>query len=511
MSTQTQHSFSSIVSVNPYKNSYFTGISSFLNETSTPEFAKDQYAISYLNTHGFINSQITISKNIPDEDLEDAIGNKAYDELALDQAIDYKIQFVETFNNLDDDNRHYNVFIVDPLTITETFKSTVEDIKYIDVIVPSPLLIKSLYSKEIIEDNGIHCFIYFQENDSFITIYNDKEYLYTKSIKHSFIQMHERFCELYGEQIAYETFIDFISNESLRETNSPYKKYFIKLYKELFANINDILTYVKRAYELEKINHVYIGSQIPTITKLYEMAEVELNIKSSDFDFDYGFESDGAYIDQLHALMHIYTTLDSNDKYDNNFTIYHRPPKFTKRESGKILMLIAASFAIAFAYPITYWILTYGQSLQIDLLQQEYTELHNVKIAREATIKNKEADKNKALALLNEEIKEYTSKKNTLIKIHDVKVNYPMKAKIIANITKDLNKFNVNLEGVSYREDESSKSFDFEFVSSSDKKITQLVEYATKTHEGIYRFSLKEISYEEESKKYFSTVKVEIL
>ena len=59
-------------------------------------------------------------------------------------------------------------------------------IKYIDTIIPSPLLLKSLYSKDLIESSGVHCFIYFQKNDTFVTIYSEKEFLYTKSIKYSF-------------------------------------------------------------------------------------------------------------------------------------------------------------------------------------------------------------------------------------------------------------------------------------------------------------------------------------
>ena len=511
MSKESQHSFSSVISVNPYKDTYLSGISSFLNEVSSPEFAKDQFAISYLNTQSFINSQIEISKNIPEEDLQDAISNKAYDELALDQAVEYQIQYIETFHNLDDENRHFHIFIVDPLTVLETYDAVVEKIKYIDVIIPSPLLLRSLYAKEIIDNGGVHCYVYFQENDAFITVYNEKEFVYTKSIKYSLLQMHERFCELYGEQVQYNDFINFISKESLKETTSEYKEFIIKLYKELFANINDILTYVKRAFEIEKIDHIYIGSQIPTVTKLNEMLEVELNIKSSDFDFDYGFESNDIYIDQLHALMHIYTTLTDDEKYTNNFTVYHRPPKFTKRESGKIIILVAASFAIAFAYPITYWVLTYGQSLQQNLLQEQYTELHNVKITREATINNRETDKNKAVTLLKQEKQEYTNKKNTLVKIHDVKVNYPMKAKILSKLSKDLNRFNVRMEWLTYSEDDKSKNFILNLVSSNDKKITQLVEYLTKTHEGEFTFSLEQISFEEEDKKYFSELKVEIL
>ncbi|WP_373036015.1 hypothetical protein [Sulfurimonas sp.] len=511
MSKKPEHSFSSVISVNPYKDTYLSGISSFLSQTDSPEYNKEQYAISYLNSKGFINAQIAITKNIPQEDLHDAISNKVYDELALDQAVTYQIQFIETFNSLDDENRNFHVFILDPLTIDETFSNVVSKIKYIDTIIPSPLLLKSLYEKEIIEASGVHCFIYFQENDAFIAVYNEKEFLYTKSINYSFLQMHERFCELYGERVEFEDFIKFFSKHNLKDTESDYKEYFIKLYKEIFANINDILTYVKRAFELEKIEHVYIGSQIHTVTKLDEMGEVELGIKSSVFEFDYGFESDGVYIDQLHALMHVYTTLPTEDKYDCNFTTYHRPPKFTQRESGKLILLGVASLIIAFIYPVTYWVLTYAQTLQYDLLSTEYTELHNIKITREATIKNKEADKAKVLTLLNQEKKEYAEKKATLVKIHDVKVNYPMKAKLLSMFTKDLNKFNVNVDSLSYSEDNKSKAFTLNLISTKDKKITHMIEYLTKIYEGKFEFSLEHIEFKEEPKKYFSELKVSIL
>ena len=511
MSKAQQNSFSSVISVNPYKETYYNGVSSFLSETTKPEFAKTQFAISYINTNGFINSQIAISKNIPEEDLHDAINTKVYDDLGLDQAVEYKVQFIESFSNLDEDNRYFHAFVVDPLTITETFQNVEEKIKYLDVIVPVPLLIKSLYTKEIIESNGVHCFIYFQENDAFLTIYSDKEFIYTKSLKYSLLEMHERFCEIYGERVNYDEFIDFFTTANLRETESEYRDYFIRLYKELFSNINDILTYSKRAFDIDKFEQVYIGSQLSTVTKLDEMLEAELNIKSADFDFDYGFESNDQFIDQLQSLMHIYTTIPKSERYECNFTIYKRPPRFIQRESGKLLILLAASFTLAFAYPITYWILTYAQDLQKDLLQKEYDDLHIVKTTREATIKNREADKNKALALLNKEKQDYIEKKNTLIKIHDVKVNYPMKAKNIALLTKDLNKFGVRVEALSYNEKENFKEFKFGLVSSQDKKTTQLVEYLTKIHNGEFKFSLEEISYDEKTRKYFSELKVEIL
>ena len=511
MSTETQHSFSSVLSVNPYKETYINGLSSFLSEVSTPEFSKDQFAISYLNTKEFITALIEVSKNIPDEDLYDAINSKAYDELALDQAVEYQIQFVESFSNLDDENRFFHVFIVDPIDITQTFANSIEKVKYLDVIVPAPLLIKSLYSKEIIDSNGVHCFIYIQENDAFITIYSDKEFVYSKSIKYSLIDMHERFCEIHGERIDYSNFFDFFTKHNLRDTQSEYKEYFIRLYKELFANINDILTYAKRAFEIEKFEHVYIGTQVETVTKLDEMLEVELHIKSSDFNFDYGLESDDKYVDQLHALMQVYTTVAEEERYKSNFTIFHRPPAFMKRESGKLIILTAASFALAFAYPVTYWVLDYAQQLQEELLKNKYSEVHNIKITRESTINNKRADKVKALALLDTEKQEYIDKKNTLIKIHDVKVNYPMKAKLLSGIIKDLNKFGVKLESLSYGETEIKKTFDLNLVSSKDRKITKLVEYLTEKYTGKFKYNTEKISYDEDRRIYSSLLKLEIL
>ena len=511
MSKTEQNSFSSVISINPYKETYFTGVSSFITETTTPEFSKDQFAISYLNTSDFITAQIEISKNIPDEDLFDAINSKIYDDLGLDQALEYQVQYIESFHNLDEDNRYFQVFIVDPLTITETYAHVVDRVKYIDVIIPAPLLIKSLFTKEIIEGSGTYCFIYFQENDAFVTIYNNQEFVYTKSIKYSFIEMHERFCELYGERIEYTEFLNFFSTESLRDTSSEYKEFIIRLYKELFANVNDILTYAKRAFEIDKFEHVYIGSQVQTVTKLDEMLEVELNIKTSNFEFDYGFESNGLYIDQLQSLMHVYTTLPSEEKYASNFTTYHRPPQFIRRESGKLLILIIASLSLAFAYPITYWVLTYAQDLQRDLLQKEYDDVHIVKTTRQATIKNKQADKVKSMTLLNQEKSEYIEKKNTLIKIHEVKVDYPMKAKLLAELTKNFNKFGVRLEAVSYTESEKGKVFSFRLVAKKDRQMTKLVEYLTKVHEKVFTFSLDEIIYDEKAKRYFGDLKVVIL
>ena len=511
MGENTEKSFSSVVSINPYNNTYAKSISSFLTYDDSVEYEKEQSSISYVNTKEFINVQIEISKNIPEEDLYDAITNKAYDELALDQAVSYKIEYVEIYNHLDDENRKFNLFVVDPEVLEKRYERATEKIKYIDTIIPAPLLIRSLYTREIIETVGAHVFVYLQKTSAFISIYDEKEYIFSKTLEFSFEQMHEQFCELYGERIEYDEFIQYFTTEDLKNSNSIYKEYFIKLYKEIFSDINDILTYVKRAYDIKKLDQIFIGTQIHIESKLYEIAEVELNIKCSPFDFDYGFESTDAYIDQLHSLMHLYTILPSDQKYICNFTNFLRPPRFIQRASGRLILVAAASLILAFTYPVTYWSLSYAQSLQKDILTKDYSQLHIKKVTTEASMKNRKADIEKASKLLLQEETNYKDKRGTLIKIHDVKVNYLMKSKILTSLSRDLNRYKVGLESLEYNQVKDSKEFTLNLVSSKGIRITKLISYLTNIHEGKYTFSIEKIQFDENEKKYLSELKVKIL
>lgn len=510
MFKEKPQTFSSVLSVNPYNDTYFSGTPSRIDVDDTPDYDKQQYAISYLNTNDFITATISISKNIPEEDLHDAIENKTYEELALDMAIEYTIQYIESQNNIDENNRSFIVFVVDPLIIEETFPTVIEKVKYLDYIIPVPLLLKGLYQKEIIDNSGIHCFIYFQQNDAFFTIYNDEEFIYTKSLKYSFNVMHERFCELLGEQVSYETFTDIISDEGLGTDNPEYQKYLIKMFGEVFLHTNDILTYAKRAYEIEKIDQVYVGTQIGTIPGLDEYCQTYLGLNSTSFSFDYGFESDAFYVDQVHALMHLYTTLDLEERYDANFTIFHRPPPFVQRDSGKLILLGAGGVVAAAIYPLILFFIGLYNNIDASFLNDTYTEVHNKKVTREATIKLKLTNKKAVEKRLAQQKNEFNEKKSVMAKIYDVKVNYPMKAKTLVEYAKLFNRFKVKMSRVSFTTDEKQKrkSYAFELEAYRDTYITNLLEYITKNKTDKYQFLLQKIAYNAESKKYTSELKV---
>lgn len=507
MSNSNQQVFDTVLSNNPYNNTYYLGAGNQLSVAKSPQFGKKQFSISYLNTNDFITALINVSKNIPDEDLAFVIETKAYEELALDMAIEYTIDYVEVPTEGSEKERMFHVFIVDPLVIDETFAQTVSKLQYLDQIVPVPLLLKTLYTHEIVQGYGAHCYIYFQENDAFFTLYNAQEFVYTKSLKYSFREMHERFCELLGEQMDPADFSALLAHEGLGTQNPEYQKYLIKLFGELFLHINDVLNYAKRAYEIETIEDIYIGSQVGVVSGLDEYCQTYLGFESKAFDFSYGFATD-TYIDQIHQLMQLYAKTDKEARYDVNFSIYHRPPPFFQRHSGKLVAVTALSLVVAFAYPVTFWTLGYAESVHKSLLEKEYEVTHQIKKEREETINLKLAQKAEAQELLDAENELFAERKATLIKIHDVKVNYPMKGEIMASLTRDLNRYNVSLSTIKYDQNDTEKAFNFIVMAKKDKQITDLVEFLTKNRTKRFHYNIEKIELDEETRYYRGDLKV---
>ncbi len=507
MSNYNQQLFDTTLSINPYRGTYYLRAGSKLSFKRNPAFDKKQGTISYINTKDFITALIGVSKNLADDDIAFVIESKAYEELALDTAVEYSIDYAEAVGEANDKERFFHVFVVDPLVLQETFDDPVSKVQYVDQIVPVPLLLKSLYTNEIISDDDIHCFVYFQENDAFFTLYRDQEFLYTKSIKYSFREMYDRFCELLGEQITFADFTNLIKDEGLSTQNAEYQKYLIKLFGELFLHINDILTYAKRAYEIETVSEIYIGSQIGNIIGLDEYCQTYIGFESQPFDFNYGLNTE-EYVDQIHQLMQLYVNDSEEDRYETNFSTFHRPPPFFQRHSGKLFLVTAASLMLAFAYPVMNWTASYAEEVHKAALEKEYSVLHPKRVSREMAINKELAERELAREQLAAAQGLFAERKATLHKIHEVKVNYPMKGKIIASLSKDLNKHKVGVSEIRYEEDNRSKAFIFNLIAKKDKQITNLIEYLTKNRTDKYYFSTEKIYLDDNSSHYRSELKV---
>ena len=86
-----------------------------------------------------------------------------------------------------------------------------------------------------------------------------------------------------------------------------------------------------------------------------------------------------------------------------------------------------------------------------------------------------------------------------------------MKSKMLTTLTQDLNRYKVGLESLEFIQNELNNTFSLHLVASKGIRITKLIAYLTKIHEGKFTFSLEKIYYDDDEKKYLSELKVKIL
>jgi archaellum component FlaC len=482
-----------------FKNDVFKPLDKLTYNTSN-------YITSYLNNKDIISTTVDISRSIPEEDIADIIDIKAYEDLGLDQANTYIISSIEVESA--GEERRYHVFVAEPESLDELYLPIKEQTKYIDLIVPAPLLYKSLYTREILQDTHTHCFVYFTRNDAFVTIYENGQYLYSKSIEFSLEQIYDKYCEAIGEKVDEKEFYTILESEGLKTTNNDYQQNFMKIFAEVFITINDIIIYVKRAFNLDTIDQMFIGSEKGPIIGLDDYSQNYLGLHSSDFNFNYNVTNDEWYTDQLQYLM-LLSALDymEDDTSLVNLTMYPRPPSFVNRASGQFIISTFAAISLSLAYPLVYLVGSYVNDAKIYALTIENNKL----TAESNKYKKILSEKKSQIKVLDEKIKilsdKYDGKAKTLTSIYDKKVNYRLKSGTFHTIAEELDKFEVNVEMIKSDND----TLWLALISSDDRKFTEVIKYMSDTHfDEITEIDIERIQKDPASSYYKGLLKVEL-
>ncbi len=503
----TNKRYTSIVTIDPdtLKSYKFQNNEIKLNKLSS--FKKENFYISIINLKNLITDPIEISRNIPEEDLDSAIDIQVYDELNLDPAVQYTIFYKEFFGFDNNSKRKFNVFAIETLKIKEEFTKVVKKVKYIDYIAPEPLLFKSLYDKNFLNKDSIDCFLYFKKKDAFLAIYSDGEYLYSKSLSFSLEKMHEKYCEIVGENIPYDDFINFILSGTSINISRSNQRLIVKLYKEIFVYINDIIFYAKRAYLIENIHRIYINSDVGIFKNIDRYIRTYMDIEPHELNFVIAKNAKETQSEQLHNLM-ILTALNYIEEPDDdlNFSIFKRPPPFKQRPSGKMLLIFLISLIISLAYPIYEFGYSYFLKLQFTNLKEKEHKLFTEAslIRKQLMILNK---KEKTVqAKLTKESNKLNFKEKLLKQIYNKKVHYPMKIMILVDIFKKINKYHSKLYKMDIVTDNNRTIMVFSVFSRKDKNITELIKALTKMKK--FEISTKEIKNDNKKKMYLSDIKV---
>lgn len=492
----------SIATIDPYSSQSFIFRDNKFERTSAKSLAKDHFFTSFIHSKDVISGSVEIARNVADDELDDAIEIKVYDELGLDSSIEYKIYHFESHKQ-DTNERTFEVIAVDEDTLYKIFDG-VKHVKFIDYITTTPLLFKALYTKNILEPGHTDCFIYFHKDDAHVTIYQDGEFVFSKSIRYSLNVISDTFSKELGKRVDEAEFYKMLQTKGLQNQDPAYQKELMKLFGEVFVYINDVILYAKRAYSLDKIDQIYISSELGDINGLEEFCHNYVNIPSKKLNIKIAKNVDEMEIDPIHSLMVLsaQSYMGGNDD-EINLSIFKKPPPFKSRASGKLAQVAAVTLFFSLAYP-AYQFVQDKLFLQKDLdrLNSKYSNLsQQSKNMKSAFAKLKEEHKkiDEKLAAKGEEL-DFRTK--LLHEIYMKKVSYPMKAKIMTDLFDRITKHNSKVVSV----DNNVTDMVITVRSNNDKSITELLsEIATMSE---YDVSTEKIKKDDNGTYYESAIKV---
>ena len=456
---------------------------------------------SYINNKDFIHTTVSLNVDEEENDIAQILEIKAYEELDLDHRKEYVVAFTEIENDIEED-RKFHLFVVDKEKLNSIFAPIQKQVKYLDLIVPAPLLYKSLYQRKILNLNEVHCFIYFSKEDTFITFYQNTEFLYAKSIAFSLDEIYDNFCKTKKVSIDKKEFYSLLKEKGFNPIDNEYYQDFITIFIEIFMSINDIIIYVKREFKLEHIDYVMVGCDEGEIVGLKEHCKRYLALDVVNFPKN---EISSNQFDMMMLLSTYDYKVDK--KSLANVTKFFKPPRFIHRASGQFIMIVSIAILLAAIYPLFYLLGTYKNERDIKMFKEEKNKLQAISIKHKRIITHKE----KEITHLDKDIvkskKEYEEKVNLLTQIYNKKVNYTLKSDMFYILAKTLSKFDVNIDMIS----SYNNRILLLLSSKSDRKLTELIKYITTTYvDKINKITINRIEKDLNSRDYKGLLRIEL-
>ena len=203
--------YKNIITINPYDDVYYEFKNDKLKQSKTLTYNDKNFIISYVTNKDMIIASLDVGEGIDEDELEETLHMQAYEELGLDEELEYTIKYEK--QESEEYSTVYNLFITETDILEEKFFPLVEETKYIDLLIPAPLLYKTLYANNVLESQNAHCYIYFTMNDAFVTIYKDGAFIYSKSVEFSLTQIYEKYCALIGEKFLKKSFLKHLNQK----------------------------------------------------------------------------------------------------------------------------------------------------------------------------------------------------------------------------------------------------------------------------------------------------------
>jgi hypothetical protein len=376
------------------------------------------------------NHTFKLPADLSEEELlikaEETVYNEATLDLEKEYKINYKFQKVDNYYLVD-------AFIVEIDKLEDIFSPVLKTVNYIDFISAAPFVFQEYYEiGSIIPRNDI--FIYFTPTDAFVAGFKEKNFVFVKSL--------DKFSTLSIQtQLSSEELIKILEEKGLDK--SLYEKEGLfnsieQFFSQFFMKVNNLVNYTKNFYHIDKIDRIYFYSNIK-IKNLIENYENFWHLSGIEFK---KFEIETAY----DAFEYCATIYNANHylNEEENFSIFLRPPKFYKTESGKLIIFSVVVIFLVLADAMYKFYVIKSQEEKLTRLQTTLTEREKklkLLISKIKSYENKIKQEQDAIVNINKQISDINTKIDYL---YNLKLKEPLYNEI-ADIVNFLIKNNLKL------------------------------------------------------------------
>ena len=388
---------------------------------------------SFLTPKSFLSLTKKFDKNVSKEEMIINMEKYIFSYPNIDINKEYKIVylFVERMNKT-----IMEALVIDNEHLKNEFKEIIDVYKYIDFISPSFLGWKEYYNL-VKTDKKNDVFVYFDENESFLTAFNEGNYLFHKSL--------DKFSDLLKitDKKADELFA-ILNEKGLDRSKYEDEEFFLKIdkfFSEFFLKIFNQLNYSINEYEISKYERIffyssfkinYLFEQYTNYWKLNGIEFKPLSLKTEYNQFEY--------------IVSVFNAKNYLNE-DINFSIFKKPPLFIQTNIGKFISFIIIILLLFLIFLGDNYYNLHQLKKEISFLKVKYETIkqrNNKNLSVLKTLQNK-------VTLLNERYDKINNKIDNITQKIDILYNKnkkPLIYNIFAKLTFYLQKYDLKIQKI---------------------------------------------------------------
>ncbi|WP_314068790.1 hypothetical protein [Campylobacter showae] len=459
----------SIVTYDPYLQTSYAFSNNKIFPTELSKANKNSFFISYVKYKDITVGSVEIPISTEEDDTSNLITIKAYEQFNLDPATEYKIVYNEV-PNISSDTKIFNVFISDVLSTDKLYSLAIKKIPFIDYVVPAPLAFDALYKKNILSTQDTEAFIVIQEDDAFIAVYYNGEYIQSRPLRYSIKNISEKFATLSGDKLNDSAFLNILKHG----TNTPddkNKNFITEIFDEIAYYIGDIVNSLSR-FNGSSISSIYIVADA-IMGDFAEFMQEKLNIPTKNLELNIAINSKEIEISNIHNIMVVNAQYyKETQENDFNFSNFLRPLPLFQRSSGKLVTYVLVGLLLGLLHPLYLYVSGIITDIDTADKKSEY-EINNAdKIRIEGALAAIDQQISDTSKLIEAEQEKINFRKNTISEIYDKKVNYPMKGIVLFELSNLINNKDIQTAKIN----NSDRNMTVTLVSKDEKKLTELIQ-----------------------------------